>query len=92
MRRRLRAHRDAPAPAVQARVRGPYDNPDLLALVHPLRMEGLRVRRAGELSAALAPALAARGPVIVDVPVDYSENDKLGIDLWKLASEVWPTP
>jgi acetolactate synthase-1/2/3 large subunit len=55
-------------------------------------MEGLRVRRAGELSAALAPALAARGPVIVDVPVDYSENDKLGIDLWKLASEVWPTP
>ncbi len=68
-----------------------FDNPDLVALAHAFGIEGLRVQTAGELPAILKKALAARGPVIVDIPIDYSENDKLGIDLWKLAPEVWPS-
>ncbi len=68
-----------------------FDNPDLVMLARSFGLEGLRVQRAAELPAILRRALAARGPVIVDVPIDYSENDKLGIDLWKLAPEVWPS-
>ena len=68
-----------------------FDNPDLVALAHSFGIDGLRVQTAGELPAILKKALAARGPVIVDIPIDYSENDKLGIDLWKLAPEVWPS-
>jgi acetolactate synthase-1/2/3 large subunit len=68
-----------------------FDNPDLVELAHSFGIEGLRVQRAGDLPAVLNKALAARGPVIVDVPIDYAENDKLGIDLWKLAPEVWPS-
>ena len=47
----------------------------------------MRVERAGDLPGVLAKALAARGPVVVDIPIDYAENEKLGIDLWKLAPE-----
>jgi len=68
-----------------------FDNPDLVALAHSFGIEGMRVQRASELPSILKKAFAARGPVIVDVPIDYSENDKLGIDLWKLAPEVWPS-
>ena len=45
----------------------------------------------GDLRRLLAQALAARGPVVVEIPIDYAENDKLGIDLWKLAPEAWPS-
>jgi len=68
-----------------------FGNPDLVALARAFGVEGLRVRTAGELPAVLRRALAARGPVVVDIPIDYRENDKLGIDLWKLAPEVWPS-
>ncbi|MEV6865357.1 thiamine pyrophosphate-dependent enzyme [Streptosporangium subroseum] len=39
---------------------------------------GLRVTSADELSAALRQALDTPGRVIVDVPVDYSDNKSLG--------------
>lgn len=68
-----------------------FGNPDLVALARSFGIEGLRVQTAGDLPAVLKKALAARGPVIVDIPIDYAENDKLGIDLWKLAPEVWPS-
>jgi len=47
----------------------------------------VRVERAGDLPAILAKALDSSGPVVVDIPIDYAENDKLGIDLWQLAPE-----
>ena len=53
----------------------------------PFDVDGVRVERAGDLPGILAKALDAAGPVIVDIPIDYAENDKLGIDLWKLAPE-----
>ena len=49
------------------------------------RVAGLRVGRAGDLPAVLKQALAGDGPVVVDIPIDYAENEKLGIDLWTLA-------
>lgn len=67
-----------------------FGNPDFVALAEAFGVKGLRVERAGDLPAVLRAALAARGPAVVDVKVDYTENDKLGIDLWKLAPEVWP--
>ncbi|MFC6170515.1 acetolactate synthase AlsS [Loigolactobacillus jiayinensis] len=39
---------------------------------------GLRVNRAGDLEKVLDQAFATKGPVIVDIPIDYSDNKKLG--------------
>ena len=64
-----------------------FDNPDLVGLAHAFGVDGVRVERAGDLPAILAKALESSGPVVVDIPIDYGENDKLGIDLWKLAPE-----
>ena len=41
----------------------------------------------GEETLDLNAALYSSGPVVVDVPIDYAENVKLGIDLWQLAPE-----
>lgn len=38
---------------------------------------GLRVDHAGDLEKVLDQAFATEGPVIVDIPIDYSDNDKL---------------
>ncbi len=62
-----------------------FDNPDFVALARSFGVEGHRVERAGQLPGILAKALRARGPVVVEIPIDYRENEKLGIDLWKLA-------
>lgn len=64
-----------------------FDNPDLVGLAHAFGVDGVRVERAGDLPAILAKALDSSGPVVVDIPIDYAENDKLGIDLWQLAPE-----
>jgi acetolactate synthase-1/2/3 large subunit len=64
-----------------------FDNPDLVGLAHAFGVDGVRVERAGDLPAILARALDSSGPVVVDIPIDYAENDKLGIDLWQLAPE-----
>ena len=62
-----------------------FDNPDFVALAEAFGVPGLRVTKAGELRATLQKAFAIDGPVVVDIPIDYTENEKLGIDLWKLA-------
>ena len=65
-----------------------FGNPDFVALARAFGLQGFRVERAGELTPVLREAFAARGPVIVDIPIDYRENDKLGIDLWQLAPDL----
>jgi acetolactate synthase-1/2/3 large subunit len=62
-----------------------FGNPDFVALARAFGLEGERVTRAGDLRPVLERAFTAGGPVVVEVPIDYRENDKLGIDLWKLA-------
>jgi len=64
-----------------------FDNPDLVGLARAFGVDGMRVERAGDLPGILAKALDSGGPVVVDIPIDYAENDKLGIDLWQLAPE-----
>ena len=64
-----------------------FGNPDLVGLAHAFGVDGVRVERAGDLPAILAKALDSSGPAVVDIPIDYAENDKLGIDLWQLAPE-----
>ena len=64
-----------------------FDNPDFVALAHSFRVEGLRAARAGDVRPLLERALAHPGPVVLDIPIDYAENAKLGVDLWQLAPE-----
>jgi len=65
-----------------------FGNPDYVALARSFGLEGMRVERAGDFATLLAQALACDHGVVIEVPIDYNENDKLGIDLWKLAPEV----
>jgi acetolactate synthase-1/2/3 large subunit len=64
-----------------------FDNPDFVGLARAFGVDGVRVQRAGDLPGILAQALDSSGPVVIDIPIDYAENDKLGIDLWQLAPE-----
>ncbi len=64
-----------------------FDNPDLVALARSFGVEGLRAEKAGDVKPLLARALRHPGPVVVDIPIDYAENDKLAVDLWQLAPE-----
>ena len=65
-----------------------FGNPDFVALARAFGLEGFRVERAGDLKPTLRRAFATKGPAIVEVPVDYRENEKLGIDLWQLAPDL----
>lgn len=65
-----------------------FDTLDFVAPARSFGVDGYRVERAGDLPGILARALRSRRPVVVDIPVDYRENEKLGIDLWKLAPSV----
>src|SRR5256885_8323826 len=54
-----------------------FGNPDFVALARAFGCEGVRVNAAKELRPALADALRATVPVLIDCPVDYRENDRL---------------
>jgi acetolactate synthase-1/2/3 large subunit len=54
-----------------------FGNPDFVALARAFGCEGVRITAAKELRPALARALDARVPVLIDCPVDYRENDRL---------------
>lgn len=64
-----------------------FGNPDVVALARSFGVEGLRAGNAGEVKPLLARALRHPGPVVIDVPIDYGENDKLAVDLWQLAPD-----
>jgi acetolactate synthase I/II/III large subunit len=64
-----------------------FENPDLVGLARSFGLHGVRVERAGDLLPILRAAFEENGPVVVDIPIDYLENDKLGVDLWQLAPE-----
>jgi acetolactate synthase-1/2/3 large subunit len=52
-------------------------NPDLVALAEAFGCRGIRVDSAAGLRPALESALASPVPMLVDCPVDYTENDRL---------------
>jgi acetolactate synthase-1/2/3 large subunit len=54
-----------------------FTNPDFVKLAEAFGAIGLRVSKTEELPRVLERALAADRPVVIDCPVDYSENLKL---------------
>ncbi|HEX7064258.1 MAG TPA: acetolactate synthase large subunit [Bacillales bacterium] len=54
-----------------------YGDPDFVALAKAYGAEGLRVEKTEDLVPTLEQALKLKKPVLIDCPVDYSENMKL---------------
>ena len=66
-----------------------FYNPDFdfVKLAEAMGAKGLRVTSAEELPRILQEALAHDGPVIIDCPVDYSENIKLSRRLGEIPND-----
>ncbi|EUJ19687.1 acetolactate synthase AlsS [Listeria aquatica] len=54
---------------------------DFVKYAESFGAKGLRVERPEELDTVLTEALQSEGPVVVDIPIDYRENIKLGESL-----------
>lgn len=54
-----------------------FGNPDFVTLAKSYGAEGLRIDKTEELIPTLERALSMEKPVVIDCPVDYSENMKL---------------
>lgn len=54
-----------------------FGNPDFVALARAFGCDGIAIKAAKDLRPALARALDATVPVLIDCPVDYGENDRL---------------
>jgi acetolactate synthase-1/2/3 large subunit len=50
---------------------------DIVKFAESFGATGLRINRADEITPVLSRALNLTGPVIVDVPIDYSSNPSL---------------
>ncbi len=65
-----------------------FENPDWVKMARSFGAQGMRVRKGDDLQAVLKRAFRARKPVVIDVPVDYSENTRLTERLGKLVCPV----
>jgi len=65
-----------------------FNNPDFVMYAESFGAKGYRVERAEDLMPTLQQAFADNTVVIVDVPVDYSENMKLTKKLGKLVCPI----
>jgi len=65
-----------------------FNNPDFVKYAESFGARGYRVESAAELAPALEKAFADNTVVIIDVPVDYSENMKLTENLGHLVCPV----
>lgn len=54
-----------------------FGDPDFVALAKAYGAEGFRIEKTEELAPTLEKALKLKKPVLIDCPVDYSENMKL---------------
>lgn len=54
-----------------------FDNPDFIKLAESYGFEAMRVSESAELKPMLEKAISLKKPVLIDCPVDYSENVKL---------------
>ncbi|WP_026699996.1 acetolactate synthase large subunit [Salibacterium aidingense] len=54
-----------------------FGNPDFIQLARSYGFEAIEIKQAGEVKEALKKAAAMEKPVLIDCPVDYSENMKL---------------
>lgn len=58
-----------------------FGSVDFVKLAEGYGAKGLRVESPEDLGKVLDEAFATKGPVVVDIPVDYSDNVKLGQSL-----------
>lgn len=58
-----------------------FGNIDLVKYAESFGAKGLRVETPDDLDAVLDEAFSTQGPVVVDIPVDYSHNYELGSQL-----------
>ncbi|MHC4652138.1 MAG: acetolactate synthase large subunit [Planctomycetota bacterium] len=65
-----------------------FKNPDFVKYAESFGAKGYRVKAADELVPVLAQALADETVVVIDCPVDYSENMKLTEQLGKLVCPI----
>jgi acetolactate synthase-1/2/3 large subunit len=65
-----------------------FGNPDWLGLAAAFGWHGHRVERGGELQSVLEAAFNERGPSLVVMPVDYSENPKLTKKLGEITASI----
>ncbi|TCK17712.1 acetolactate synthase-1/2/3 large subunit [Thiogranum longum] len=65
-----------------------FNNPDFVKYAESFGAKGYRVEKTQDLQATLEKAFADKTVVIVDVPVDYSENMKLTEKLGQLVCPV----
>ncbi|MGR3220686.1 MAG: acetolactate synthase large subunit [Candidatus Anammoxibacter sp.] len=65
-----------------------FNNPDFVALAKAYGAHGYKIKEAKELPGILKKSLEHDMPVIIDVPVDYSENLKLTEKLGKLVCPI----
>ena len=55
-----------------------FGSVDFVKYAEAFGAKGLRVTNAEELVQALEEGFATEGPVIIDIPIDYRDNEKLG--------------
>lgn len=65
-----------------------FNNPDFVKFAESFGAKGYRVEAAADLLPTLRRAIADRTVVLIDVPVDYSENMKLTEKLGKLVCPI----
>jgi acetolactate synthase-1/2/3 large subunit len=65
-----------------------FNNPDFVKYAESFGARGYRVEKAQDLAPTLAKAFADNTVVVIDVPVDYSENMKLTEKLGQLVCPV----
>ncbi len=56
---------------------------DFVKYAESFGAKGLRVERPADLGCVLDEAFASDGPVVVDIPVDYSDSEELGQSILK---------
>ncbi|MFH1031348.1 MAG: acetolactate synthase large subunit [Chloroflexota bacterium] len=54
-----------------------FTNPDFVKLAESFGIEGMRIQSSDAVEEALTSAFTKNGPVIIDVPIDYSDNEFL---------------
>ncbi|MDD3251486.1 MAG: acetolactate synthase large subunit [Lachnospiraceae bacterium] len=65
-----------------------FTNPDFVKFAESMGAIGYRIEKAEELIPTLEKAFEQKVPVIIDCPVDYSENTKLTAHLRELMEEL----
>lgn len=64
-----------------------FGNPDFIQLAKSFGFEAISIEKAEDLRPSLERAIAMKKPVLIDCPVDYSENMKLTEKLKKINCE-----